>query len=488
MPALLITAAMLHGLIHSWKRVLQLGLNWYARQLTESTGVGTPVGSTPSGTSARQTSRDLSVSCELFVQTERQARNRISSCKASVQDVLQILDVMAAMDSGQHSALAASLNRWFRKQLPTGELQKVNENFRLRSSAAEKPQHSAGTGTSNAGGAVASAGADNGASEKCVTSAAAVTTDFITAPLPEAPAAHDQRGQAASWQGSHGAGQEPSAVAAVDTPATPAAGEATAADCNWKDMQPGGMELNGDCPHTMDAGMKDEASDGLACYGFHEDKDVDSFDAMSNLDVPLDDLELKMDVRDLWAGGDSLEAWSDYTVSNSMSIVDSESVTGAVLECFKDPIWSVLDPPDELPSVFPLADEDGELGTLPTALDDHTAAPPVAEFNTGAIAAPPILPQLRCDDDFDFMFEPLKLPDDLGAGADMPGYTSDPDYMPTKPKSTQGALPPAFSAMAVPAALVGGPGESTELLCPCLSPAIPFVLATCGVPTSWMID
>jgi hypothetical protein len=237
---------------------------------------------------------------------------------------------------------------------------------------------------------------------------------------------------------------------------------------------------NGDNAHTIGTEMcengdnaeiytKDGDRDDLACFGFKDEKD-DSLDELYN--VPLDSLDQKMDVRELWAGGYSLEAWSDFTMCEPMGFVDSESVTGAVMDCFKDPIWSLHDPPDELPSVYPL-DEDGELLPFDAPLDDDDALRAVTQDDIGNmgnmdLACTVQQPQLDFGSHFDFIphsFEPVKLIDDFDIGTDMPFDYSDPDYLPKKSLCRRGTQSLTAGAMAGPSTQKGRTGVQILVHC-----------------------
>lgn len=343
-----------------------------------------------------------------YMQTEKQVRSQILSRKAPERDVMAVLQAMSALDSRQHSTMAASLTSWFQTQwLQTDTKQNSTTNPQL--CVSDAPQQAV-PGFER----VASTACDadvpvcRNSSDVSAITACLATTGELCAAASDAAQLDEMQGMGKVRNMPVAEAPLPGDVG-VDMVAALTLGRDSVGN-----MQ--GGDPAAPCVADVGVGRPDwmGVTEHVACHDFLEDDKL--FEGLAPLDGTLEGLEDGIDVRNLWAGGDSLEAWSDCTMSE-LTFDDSESVTGAILECFKDPIWRFYEPPDELPSTFVSAAIAPDVGELAV---QAVASPVEAAAEVAAVR------QCHQESAMDFLFEAVDPLDNSQPG----GCWNDPDYTP----------------------------------------------------------
>ena len=291
------------------------------------------------------------------MQTEQQARRHILSENISDSDVMAVLQAMS--DSRQHRTTAASLTSWFQKQPLQADAQ--------RTCAATRPLCSSDPSQEQ----VKLRRAANAVCDSAAPFHRRNSSDVSAVSACLGPAAFHQNAVASDVaqlddkQGSSHVHHNTGMLGPALVPEAPGMDRAAASQTLGTILEDGTHARESE-PCGADAGVPAADWMGASAHAtspkLHDVENM--FEGLDPLDGLLEDLGDGIDVRNLWAGGDALEASSDCTMSEELTFVDSESVTGAILDCFKDPIWRLHEPPDDVPFTCPAAAPDASRLTL----------------------------------------------------------------------------------------------------------------------------
>lgn len=345
------------------------------------------------------------------MQTEKQVRRQILNQTAPDLDAMEVLQAMSEFESRQHRTMAASLASWFQKErLQTNAEQSCAGTHPLCISDPPQQQVQLGRTASAVCDAAAPVCRNNSSDVSAMTTCLATTT------FEQSTVASD----VAEQGGKHGLDHVLSntGMRGPSDPAPEGTGQERAPVTLTR-----GITLD-ECAYARDSGpcAADARAPGAIWMGAsaHECPNVldddNFFEGLGVLDGSIEEMDDGIDVRSLWAGGDSLEAWSDCTMSEELEFVDSESVTGAILDCFKDPIWRFHEPPDEVPVA----------STTSVPLPSAPVAQPLHVATTAGSVEVAAVRQSYQESAVDFLMD---APDSADEGQPYASW-KDPDYTP----------------------------------------------------------
>lgn len=270
------------------------------------------------------------------MQTEKQVHRHILSQKIPEGEIVAVLQTMSVMNSGKHSAVAKSLTSWFQRQTLYAPVKQKDEKTKecdkkaFESDIVQRPL-SSDAGMSNECSAPA-LGCRHHSSDMSGMTACLGTTGGRCAEASNPPQQDGQQGISPS----------DGTFLSKDATSLPA------------DVSAALPLITGSIPCVSEqhpAKLVNASWDGVPPTSCLEEDDS-MFEGLFPLEGIYEGPENGIDVRNLWAGGNALEASSDGTMLDQQTFIDSESVTEAILDFFKDPEWQKHDPPDEPPSSF----------------------------------------------------------------------------------------------------------------------------------------